>query len=293
MWIDLDSPDEDELLHIMERYAIPANIAEQVIIDSPHSKIEQHPNFIYLILHFPSKEKNKDSIKIEEVDFIIGPNFIITTHYGPMDQLHSFSKTFEKNMIHEKHMENAHTGFLFGNLLQALYNATREELDKTHVFVKEAEKRVFDGVEEEMVAVISRASRQLLEFRQALRFHDDILATLEQSLVRMFGEGFRPSIKEIINDYVRVQDRVDGYKEIIDDIRITNDSLLANKTNKTMKILTIITFLISPITVVSSIFMMNTDFVMIKTPAELGIIIGVMFILSLFTFIYFKNKKWL
>ena len=292
-WVDLESPHEDELVHIMERYAIPATIAEQVISDSPHSKIEQHTHFTYLILHFPSKEKDGDNITTEEVDFIIGADFIITTHYGPMDSLRSFSKTFEKNMVHEKHIEHTHAGFLFGHLLRALYYTTREDLDKTHVFVKEAEKRVFDGTEEAMVAVISLASRQLLEFRQALRFHDDVLTTLEQSLVRMFGEGFRPQIKEIIDDYVRVQDRVDGYKEIIDDIRITNDSLLANKTNKTMKILTIITFLISPITIVSSVFMMNTDFVMIKTPLELAIIIGIMILLSLVTFIYFKHKKWL
>lgn len=292
-WVDLQSPHQDELVHIMERYAIPTAIAEQISTDSPHSKIETYPHFTYLILHFPTKENNSDTITTEEVDFIIGADFIITTHYGPLDSLHSFSKKFEKNMIHDRHIDHTHAGFLFGYLLQALYNATRGELDKTHVFVKEAEKKVFDGAEEEMVTVISRASRQLLEFRQALRFHGDVLATLEHSLVKMFGEGFRPHIKEISDEYTRVQDRVDGYKEIIDDIRITNDSLLANKTNKTMKILTIITFLISPITIVSSVFMMNTDFVMIKTPYQLGVIISSMVLLSLITFIYFKHKKWL
>ena len=86
---------------------------------------------------------------------------------------------------------------------------------------------------------------------------------------------------------------MDSHKEIITDLRETNDSLLANKTNETMKILTIITFMISPVTVISSIFMMNTDFILIQGVSEFYIVLGAMLLTSIITFIFFKMKKWL
>ena len=94
-----------------------------------------------------------------------------------------------------------------------------------------------------------------------------------------------------MNEYNKSISVIESHKEIVDDLRDTNDSLLANKTNDTIRTLTIITFLMSPATVISSLFMMNTDFIL--TRSQFYIVLGAMFATSLVTFIYFKLKKWL
>ncbi len=109
---------------------------------------------------------------------------------------------------------------------------------------------------------------------------------------KFFGENFSYYLTSIRSEYTKTQDILDSHKEILDDLRDTNDSLLASKSTQTITLLTLITFLTSPIILISSIFVMDTSFVK-EQPGEFYSIIGAMFILSVLAFIYSKYKKWL
>lgn len=292
-WVDLESPTQDEIIHIIEEYSIPVMVGGQLHSKTPQSKIDLYPNFIYLILHFPRLGHKKDKGHEQEIDFIVGNKFIITVHYEPIESLREFSKNFEIEAAMEKKMDIDHAGFLFYHLVKSLYTNSRNQLSDINILLRDTEKKIFEGKEKSMVVTISHINRTLLDFRQALRFHKETLASFEIVAKEFFGEKFAFFLSSIISEYSRTESMLDGHKEILDDLRETNDSLLASKTNETMKILTIITFLISPITVLSSIFMMNTDFVLISNLDQFYFIIGAMVLTSLITFIYFKLKKWI
>lgn len=292
-WVDLENPTEEELVHIMEEYSIPVLVGEEMHTKSFQSKIDLYPTFIYLILHFPQVSHKRKKSGEQEIDFIVGNKFIITTHYEFIDSLHEFSKTFEVDAILEKRMDVDHAGFLFFHLIKTLYIHSRYQLNDVNLILKDTEKKIFEGTESKMVINISEINRTLLDFRQALRFHKEVLNSFEMAAKEFFGEKFGYYLSAIISEYNKTQAILDSHKEILDDLRDTNDSLLASKTNETMKILTIITFLISPITVISSVFMMNTSFSLINTPLQLYLILGAMLLTSIITFIYFKLKKWI
>lgn len=292
-WVDLESPTEEELVHIMEEYSIPVLVGEEMHTKSFQSKIDLYPSFIYLILHFPRLSHKGNKSSEQEIDFIVGNKFIITTHYEFIDSLHEFSKTFEVDAILEKRMDVDHAGFLFFHLIKTLYTHSRFQLNDINLVLKETEKKIFEGAESKMVATISEINRTLLDFRQALRFHKEVLNSFEIAAKEFFGEKFSYYLSSIISEYNKTQAILDSHKEILDDLRDTNDSLLASKTNETMKILTVITFLISPVTVISSIFMMNTSFTLIENYSQFYLILGAMFLTSIVTFIYFRTKKWI
>jgi len=293
IWIDLESPSEEEVIHVMEQYSIPVLIGEQLHTRTLQSKVELYPDFIYLILHFPQISRKNDEGLEQEIDFIVGKNYIITTHYEFIEPIHEFSKTFEVDTILEKNLEVENAGFLFFNLLKTLYSHSRRQLHGINSFMKEVESKIFEGKEGEMVAKISTINRTLLDFRQALRFHKDVLNSFDVATKKFFGEKFGTYSTILISEYNKTQTILDGHKEILDDLRDTNDSLLANKTKETMKILTIITFLISPIAVISNIFVINSRFLKIEEPNAYYLVISLMFVFSLLTFIYIKTKKWL
>ncbi len=84
-------------------------------------------------------------------------------------------------------------------------------------------------------------------------------------------------------------------KEILNDLRETNDSLLTTKTNQTMKTLTAMTFTLLPITLITGIFGMNvTDNVLlIQNWEDFALVILFMILVGLIMFVWFKGKKWL
>jgi magnesium transporter len=292
-WVDLESPTPDELSHIMEEFSIPSLVAEEMNQASVQSKVDLYPNFIYLVLHFPHFSHTRNKSIEKEIDFIIGNKFIVTTHYEFIEPLHEFSKQFEVDAILEKRIDIDHAGFLFYHLMKTLYIHSRYELNDINMLLRETEKKIFEGTEGTMVAKLSNINRTLIDFKQALRFHEEALTSFELSANQFFGEKFNFYIQAIITEYKKTKDILVSHKEILDDLRETNDSLLANKTNETMKILTIITFMISPATIISSIFMMNTSFPLLKTTGEFYLVLLAMLSTSLVTFIYFKYKKWL
>ena len=292
-WIDLESPTEEELIHIMEEYSIPTLVSEELHNRTPQSRVDLYPNFIYLIMHFPRISHHRNKGVEQEIDFIVGNKFIITTHYEFIESLHEFSKSFEVDAILEKRIDVDHAGFLFYHLIKALYAHSRYELNDMNSLLRETEKNIFDGQESKMVVTISNINRTLIDFRQALRFHKEALNQFEFVAKKFFGDNFSYYLSAIISDYTKTQDILDSHKEILDDLRDTNDSLLASKSTETIKILTVVTFLISPITVISNIFVINSNFLRIKNPDNYYLVLFLMFITSLITFIYVKRKKWL
>ena len=189
-WVDLESPTDEELLHVMENYEIPIMVGEEMKNTSLQSKVDLYPDFIYLILHFP-QISNKDKRAVEkEIDFVIGKEFIITTHYEYIEPIHEFSKTFEVDTILDKYIEMDHAGFIFYNLIKKLYTHSRHQLNDINIILKETEKKIFEGKEGEMVTTISTINRTLLDFRQALRFHREVLNSFELAAKKFFGEKF-------------------------------------------------------------------------------------------------------
>lgn len=291
-WVDLENPTDEELVHISEEYDVPLIISEEMRSQSLHSKVDIYPNFIYLILHFPRVSLNENRGIEQEVDFIISKDFIITTHYEFIESLHEFSKTFEVEAVLEKRMDMDHAGFLFYHLIKSLYYNSRRQLHEANILIKETEKEIFEGKEGQMVQSISNINRMLLDYKQALRFHKEVLDSFEIAAKQFFGEKFNYYISSIIGEYNKTQKVLDGNKEILDDLRETNDSLLASKTRATMKILTVITFLMMPVAVLSDIFVINSRFLQKQNTHDYYMVVGFMFLLCLIIFVITKAKKW-
>ncbi len=98
-WIDLESPTKDEVYSLMEEYSLPSLVGEELVTQTLRSKVDLYDSLIYMILHFPVvNQKTRKSIE-QEVDFVIGKNFIITAHYEMINPLHEFSKMFETDSV--------------------------------------------------------------------------------------------------------------------------------------------------------------------------------------------------
>ena len=292
-WIDLQSPTKEEVYSLVEEYDIMPGVAEEFISETLRSKVDLYNNLIYLVLHFPVSRHHKNEKTEQEIDFVLGKNFLITIHYELINPLHEFFKKFEVHSLLKNKNKDEHAGFLFYHIMKELYRNVSKDLDTINPELKEIELGIFEGKEKDTVKIISEVNRKILNFRQSMRFHFETLKSFESAGKKFFGQEFSFYLESITGEFSKIKNMLDSHKELVNDLRDTNDSLLANKANETMKILTIITFLISPVSIISSIFMMNTDFVLIHGVDEFFIVIGAMVLTSIIAFLYFKNKKWL
>jgi len=179
-------------------------------------------------------------------------------------------------------------------MIKELYRAMSDEVDSINDTLKQAEKNIFKGKEKAMVTEISKANKDLVSFNHILLTHRDVLISLKDSGVKLFDEGFSENFSKIINEYHRVEKVLTNSIDFLRELRSTNDSLLSSKQNETMKILTVITFLALPFSIITGFFQMNAVHTpLIGHPNDWQIIVSFELISVILFFSFVKWKKWI
>lgn len=293
-WVDLENPTREEILHILEEFSLPQVLSDEVYESTLRSKVDLYDNFMYLILHFPMT-KGADEIVDQEIDFILGKNFVITAHYEKIEPLYEFARAFEVNSKLDRDSLSRHSGFIFNEMMKQLYQTSLKELEDITDEIAGIEKRIFSGQEEMMVRKISIISRKLLDFKQTIRFHGDILKSYENASMHFFGMQYGYYAAIILSEYNKVSSILESNKEVLIELQRTNDSLLSTKTNDIMRTFTIMTFIMVPLSLITGIFGMNTsaELLFIKTRSDFFFVIGTMLLIAMVMALFFKIRKWL
>jgi magnesium transporter len=294
-WIDVVDPTTDEIRGLKDEYDIDPDIARELQLPTYKEKIAMYKDYLYLVLHFPAiRHTHKDETAEQEIDFIVGKNFIITTRYESIDAIERFSKTFELNNILKKGLMEDNAGYVLYYMVKELYRAMSDEVDSINDNLKQVERNIFKGKEKEMVTEISQVNRDLISFNHTILTHRDVLLSLKEMGGKMFDKGFVENCLKIINEYHRIEKVLYTSIDFLRELRNTNDSLLSSKQSETMKILTVITFLAIPFSVITGLFQMNT----VHTPIvgalnDWKMIVSTEFVVVILFFVFAKWRKWI
>ena len=296
-WIDVESPTREEIRSLMEEYDINPEIAADLHLPSTTSykeKLIAYKDYLYMVMHFPAFRHSNTGNIDQEVDFIVGKNFIITTRYETIDAFEKFTKTFEVTDMLGKNIMKDHAGYVLYYIIKDMYMSISDELDSINDTLKDIERKIFKGFQKEMVIDLSDASRDLINLKHIVISHKELLKSVAEVGNRIFDKHFSENFEKIITEYYRIENMVMNDIDFLRELRSTNDSLLTSKQNETIKTLTIMAFVTFPLTLISSIFGMNTKYLpFVGADGDFWIVIAIMFVLALSFFLFFKKKKWL
>ncbi len=293
VWIDLESPSREEVQDIMDQFAVAPLIAEELLLPATKPRVEFYDAYVYLVLHFPAL-RHSHKTREQEIDFIVGRNFLITTHYDTIDPLHKFSKVFEVNSLLDKSNLGDHAGYMLYYMLKKLYGAVEHEVEYVRHDLDTIEEHIFSGHEVAMVTSISRSARDLLNLRQRIEPHREVLRDFESSGPKFFGADFSAYVRSISDEYYRVHNHIMRATESLHELRETNNSLLSTKQNETMRILTIMALLTFPLALFVAILDINAQSnPIIGLPYDFWIIVTAVLTMGAGMLLYFKHKKWL
>lgn len=297
VWIDLESPSRDEVREVMLKYNLDPEVAEDLIDPTIRTRADAYKDYLYFVFHFPLHTHKKHHVfnkRTEELDFIIGKDFIITIHYSQIETLVYFAKSFETDTILNHERVTRNSGSLFVHILYKMYKTVQEKVDDIHTTLNSYEESIFAGKEREMVFELSALNRVLIYFQETLGNHKDILKLFEKSSIRMFGQEFETYIYHITQEYNKAVQATSSAKRYADELRKTNDSLLSTKQNEIMKTLTIVSFTMLPLTLITGLFGMNTQHTpLLGLREDFWIIILLMLLISTLSILFFKKKNWL
>lgn len=296
-WIDIKNPKEKDVKYLERKFGfIHEPVLNEIIPPGHRAKVERHKDYIFLILYYPIFDPRHQTTQSRELDVIITKDHIITAHYQtiiPLKKIRDQLKADEDQRA--EYMEDG-PGMLLYRLIEGLLDSALNKLGLIEENIDKIEEAIFEGKEKEMVIEISLAKRDIVNFRRILAPQTAIMESLQREGLIFFGEFMSPYLDDLLGYYGRVWNTVEDQRETLQALAETNDSLLSMKINEIIKVLTIFSVIVFPLTLISSIWGMNTQYIPFVnefgSPLDFWIIISFMAALSALMLIYFKIKKW-
>jgi len=294
-WIDIVDPDKRDIEYLKEIFDFHPVVLKELLSPTLRPKVEHYDGYLFMVLHFPIYHPPEKTTKSMELDFLITESALITVRYATIQPLQDFWKKCQADKQYLYFQDSP--ALLLHCMLEELNNFSFRQIDHISKKIDDVEKNIFlREKEEEMVEKISVIMRDILDFRRTLKPQKTILDSLKLRGTEFFGKKMGPYFADIVGDHLRVWNLLENHKETIESLQKTNDSRLSYKLGDIMRILTIISFITFPLSIIVGFFGMNVfDKIPIvrQNPYTWLVVLVFLLIITVTMIIYFRRKKWL
>jgi magnesium transporter len=295
-WIHLDAPaDPETVTTLRERFDWHPLDVEDVLSKRQRPKIDDYADEGYLfgVLHFPAYDKNVQRLNAGEIDFFLGPDYLVTipnVELLPVTRL--FRRVSEDEQFCDQLFEKG-SGRLLYEVLDDLFDYCFPILDKIAYKLDSIEDDIEDRRSEEIVTDISKAKQEIISYRKIIKPQRPALRLLERRIERFLPENLELYFDDLVDASERIWDLLDNYKEVVEALESTNESVISHRQNDVLRILTVFSVILLPLTLISGIFGMNVLFPGEHTHAAFWAIVGLMVGVILSMIAFFRYKRWL
>ncbi len=295
VWIDLEQPSQDEVRAFALEFGISERIESELLSPTLSPLFTCDGEAALLVMHFPSHGHEDGTAKDQEIDFVVGKHFVATIRYEVVAPLYHLQKLLETQQLLNADMALS-TDELIEILFAHLYASIREHTNHVAGRLVRVEEQMFSGQERYTVRAISVVSREFLHLEAALANQEGPLARFLHQLAEpaFLGSSFTERGTRIVSERQQVEHVIRTHRAVATELRETNTSLLEARQNAIMKTLTVITFLVLPLELITFIFSMHLPGTpLAQNPDAFWIVIGIMGIMLGFLALYFARNRWI
>ena len=292
-WINIERPRAADLAWLSERFEFHPLDFEDVSSRNQRPKVDEYDDYLFIVLHFPRYDKAVGRLNAAEVDLFVGPDFLITLPNEPIQPLEYLFERCRTNEELRDSLFSKGPGYLLYKIVDDCVDASFPMLRKIGNKLERIEEDIFEGRESEIVRDISNAKQEIINFRKVVRPQRAAMLDLERNKARYIAEDYDVYFEDINDASERVWDMLENYKEVVEALEDTNEAEIAHRSNAVFRVLTAISVIVLPLTLVASIWGMN-----VHVPGEgdtlaFYVVLGVMFAMLVGLVAYFRRRGWL
>src|SRR3954464_7283254 len=292
-WINIERPRPVDMAWLEEHFEFHSLDYEDVRSRNQRPKVDEYDDYLFIVLHFPRYDKKVSRLNAAEVDIFVGPDFLITLPNEPLQSIEYLFQSCRRNEELRDSLFSKGPGYLLYKIVDDCVDASFPMLNKIGTKLESVEEDIFEGKGEDVVRDISNAKQEIINFRKIVRPQRVAFRDLERNKARYLAEDLDIYFDDIIDASERVWDLLENYKEVVEGLEATNESAIAHSTNETFRVLTAISLIFLPLTLIASVFGMN-----VRVPGEeqttpFWIIMAVMVAVVFTVAAFFRRRGWL
>jgi magnesium transporter len=291
LWVDLAAPTVPESLILTDTFAFHPLSVEDAMALKEYPKAEAYNGYLYVILHGIDFRSDEHFFATHDVDFFLGPNYLVTVHDGTSRSILELRDHCPRNskIVGEGPVA------LFHRIVDAMVDRYRPEVEELANRLDELEKEVFDNPRPELVREILEEKQDVASLRRVILPQRDVIGRLaRRDFVDISTEmSFR--FRDVYDQLVRIADDALIFQDRISGILEAHLSSVNNRLNAVMKVLTVVSVIFMPLTLLAGLYGMNVP--LPHFPGSPGVqfwwIGGICVVVSLAMLAVFRRNGWI
>ena len=300
-WVHLLSPTSGEAQLLANRFGWHPLDVEDVLSRRQRPKVDVYTGddggndgYLFTVLHFPVYDAAVGRLNAGELDAFVGPDYLVTL---PAVELRPVSRLFrrcEESEDFRNQLLSRGSGRLFYEVLDDLYDYCFPILDKIGFKLEQVDESLGDEEgSRELVTDIHKVKQEIISYRKIIKPQRPTLRQLERQIERFLPEELELYFDDLVDASERIWDLLDNYKEVVEALEDTNESLISHNQNDILYILTIFNVVLLPLTVLTGFFGMNVHFPGYDTWNAFWASLVLMGVAIVGMLAFFRWKRWL
>jgi magnesium transporter len=291
-WIDVDGiHDIGFMEQIGSHYGLHPLTLEDVLNTTQRPKAEAFDDYLFLVLKMLRYDATEDFIVSEQVSLILGENFLISFQESAGDVFEPVRERIRKG---KGRIRTAGCDYLAYALIDAIVDHYFVILEKLGERLDVLEETIDDHPDADVLADIHAIRRELIYLRKQVWPLREVILHCLKADVAFIGETTGLFMRDVYDHTIQTIDTIESFRDILSGMQDLYLSIISNRMNEVMKVLTIIATLFIPITFVVGVYGMNFT-AMPELTWRWGYLFVWLIILAtvLGLLVFFRLKKWI
>ena len=290
LWVDIAAPSVPESLLLSDTFRFHPLSVEDAMSALQFPKVEAYNGYLYVVLHGLDYTKGED-FGTHDIDFFLGRNFLVTVHDGNSRSIQEIRDYCPRN----------HTILgdgpvaLFHRIVDRLVDRYVPEVEEFEDWMDEIEGAVFGTPTPDLVRDILDLKRQVSALRRIAIPQRDVIGRLARREFTDISTEMAYRFRDVYDHIVRLNDQAMMLQDRITGVLEAHLSNVSNRLNQIMKVLTVVSTIFMPLTLLSGIWGMNVPLPHFPGGEALQFwwVLGVMVGLTAAMLTLFRAKRWL
>jgi magnesium transporter len=294
-WVKVERPGTLERGWLEENFDFHALDLEDVLSRNQRPKIDVYDDYLFIVLNFPVFDSAAGRLGAGELDLFVGPGYLVTIPNQPLQPVeYLFERCRSKEELREQLFSRG-SGYLLYRIVDDSFDYCFPMLRKIGNKLDALEDDIFEGRSEEVVRDISNVKQEIINFRKVIRPQRPVLRDLEKVKQRYLAPDLDLEIyfDDIVDAHERIWDMLENYKEVVEALAETNESVISHRVNDILRVLTSISVIVLPLTLIASIWGMNVGVPGKGNDTDFFVIVGAMLLMFVGMVVYFRRRGWL
>lgn len=256
-WINIQPPTIKERNYLEEHFPFHPLDLDDTLSRIQRPKIDEYKDYLFFVFNFPRYNKEEQVLGQSQVSAFIGQGYLITLHKGDLKPLTKLFRECQENEEKQETYLSNGSGYLLYRILDRLVDYCMPILNKVGDGIEDIEDDIFSTRKRNTVREISRLRRDVIAFRRTIWPMRAVINSLEPRIRRFSSEDLSVYFGDMMDHLDKIWDGLTEYKEIIEGLHATHDSLASNRVNDILRLLTIVTAIGTILTVIVGFYGMN------------------------------------